>query len=117
MMMNMEGVDISGVTKESLRSFVPIECPRNCLTKDGVLRPWGHDTCFGAKQATALQRLIFQAFWKTVAEFDSEYAKELGHSHYAAKYMVEEFCEKSRIPSFHVEAIRREWMRQRKKFT
>ena len=102
-----------GMTKETMSLFVPIECPKMCLTKNGVLRPWTNDVCFGQKQAKAMAKLLFREFWKAVAEFDREYAKKMNGEKYAAKDMVEEFCEKTNTYSYHVDTIRREWMRQR----
>lgn len=104
-----------GITKEALALFVPVECPRLALTKNGVLRPWTNDVCFGRTQARAMEKLLFREFWKAVAEFDKEYAEKMNGKKYPAKDMVEAFCDISGTYSYHVDTIRREWMRQREK--
>lgn len=104
-----------GVTKEALKGFVPIECPRMCLTRNGVLRPWTLLVGFSLTQAIQLQRLLRQEFWKAVEAFDARYAEEQGGEWYAAKDMVEEFCAETQTPDYHVEAIRREWQRRVKR--
>lgn len=121
----MAGLDIDeevmekeyGVTREAMSQFVPVECPKMCLTKYGVLRPWTNDVCLGKGQATALQRLLREAFWEAVEEFDREYAEELEGDKYPAIEMVEEFCKRTNTPDMYAPAIRREWQRraQRKK--
>jgi len=104
-----------GMTKESLRLFVPIECPQRCTTVDGVLRPWTLGVNFGHRQATAMQRLLREAFWDAVAAFDREYARRLDGRKYAAVDMIEAFCEHTGTPDLHVDAIRREWQRRVKR--
>ena len=50
-----EGIDLDEETvtdqcrvlKEDLRMFVPIECPKVCMTLSGVLRPWTLEITFG----------------------------------------------------------------------
>lgn len=104
-----------GVTKESIETYVPIECPKMCLTKYGVLRPWTLDIGFGKQQAMAMQQLLRREFWLAVEEFDRLYAVEVDGEWYAAKDMVEEFCSRHGTPDVYVEAIRREWQRRVKK--
>ena len=103
------------VTREMLRLFMPIECPKMCLTKNGVLRPWTLDVCFGVKQATALQKLLRREFWNAVEEFDEKYQQEQGGRYYPAIEMIEEFCAETKTPDLYVEAIRREWQRRVKR--
>ena len=118
MVLDAEAVErMYGITKEALALFLPIECPKMALTKDGVLRPWTNDVCFGRRQAKAVEKLLFCEFWKAVAEFDKEYAEKLCGEKYPAKEMVEAFCETSETYSYHVDTIRREWMRQRERFS
>lgn len=104
-----------GVTREALKQFVPIECPKMCLTKNGVLRPWTLDVCLGRKQAIAMQHLLREAFWEAVEEYDAAYAKKMDGQKYPAVDMVEEFCLETETPDMYVEAIRREWQRRRKR--
>lgn len=104
-----------GITPETLPLFIPIECPRLTLTPNGVLRPWNDDTCFEAKQAAALHRLLRDAFWQAVTEFSEEYAKEHAGQKYAQEDMVEAFCKETSTDARHVAAIRREWQRRRKR--
>ncbi len=104
-----------GVTREQLALFVPVECPKMCLTRRGVLRPWTLDVCFGKAQATSLQRLLRNEFWKAVEEFDREYAQMMNGEKYPAIDMIEEFCLKTETPDLYVEAIRREWQRRVKR--
>ena len=105
--------ELYGVAREALALFAPIECPKMCLTRHGVLRPWTWDVAFGRQQATKLQGIVRNAFWVAVANFDKEYAEDHGGHKYAAKEMIEAFCEESGTPSYHVDAIRREWQRRR----
>ncbi len=104
-----------GLTAEGLDLFVPIECPRMCLTKNGVLRPWTLDVCFGKEQATAMQRLLRGEFWKAVGEFNEEYARQRGGRGYPAIEMIEGFCTKTETPDLYIDAIRREWQRRVKR--
>lgn len=104
-----------GITREDLSSYVPIECPKICLTKDGVLRPWSNDTCFGQRQATALQRLLRDTFWQGVADFAQDYAREHEGEKYAQVDMIEDFCRSCDTPDVFVEAMRREWQRRVKR--
>lgn len=101
-----------GVTKELLRQFVPIECPKLCLTKHGVLRPWNLYKCFGKEQARALQKILRQAFWEGVAEFNAKYARQMDGKKYPAVEMVEAFCEETNTPDMYIDAIRNEWQRR-----
>lgn len=104
-----------GVTRELLELFVPVECPKMCLTRRGVLRPWTLDVCFGKTQATSLQRLLRNEFWKAVEEFDVQYAAMLSGKKYPAVDMIEAFCAETGTPDLYVEAIRREWQRRVKR--
>ena len=104
-----------GMTKEQLKMYVPIECPKMCLTKNGVLRPWTLDVCFSQKQGTALQRLLRQEFWNAVEKFDAEYARQMDGMKYPAVEMIEEFCNETGTSDIHVDALRREWQRRVKR--
>jgi hypothetical protein len=53
-----------GITSKELKLFLPIECPKLCMTKDGVLRPWTLNICYGKEQAAAMQRLLRKVFWE-----------------------------------------------------
>lgn len=104
-----------GVTREAMKLFVPVECPKMCLTKSGVLRPWTLDVCLGREQAAAMQRLLRNAFWQAVEEYDAKYARKMNGKKYPAVDMVEEFCMDTETPDLYVEAIRREWQRRVKR--
>ena len=104
-----------GVTREAMKLFVPVECPKMCLTKSGVLRPWTLDVCLSREQAAAMQRLLRNAFWQAVEEYDAEYARKMNGKKYPAVDMVEEFCMDTETPDLYVEAIRREWQRRVKR--
>lgn len=104
-----------GMTEKTLQTFVPVECPRMCMTRNGVLRPWTLDTCLGKEQASALQRLLKQAFWDAVKRFDVEYASESDGEPYPAVEMIEAFCSATRTPDLYVDAMRREWQRREKR--
>jgi hypothetical protein len=104
-----------GITQEQLELFVPIECPRMCLTKNGVLRPWTLDVCLGREQAAALQRILRAEFWKAVDSYDREYARKLGGRKYPAVDMIEAFCVDTKTPDLYVEEMRREWQRRQKR--
>lgn len=106
-----------GVTSEDLALYVPVECPKMCLTKNGVLRPWTLDVCFGAKQAIALQRLLKSEFWHSVEMFDKEYAIQLQGKKYPAVDMIEDFCKETETPGEYIDAIRREWQRRVKRMS
>ena len=104
-----------GIGREDLALFVPVECPRTCLTPDGVLRPWTSDRCFGRQQANELLKILRKAFWRGVADFDREYASRQDGDDYPAIDMIEAFCREMNTSDLHADALRREWMRQRKK--
>lgn len=104
-----------GVTRESLALYAPIECPKLCLTKNGVLRPWTHEVTFERQQATALLRLLRNEFWAAVEEFDREYAQLLEGKKYPAIDMIEAFCNDTNTPDVYVPAMRREWQRRVKR--
>ena len=104
-----------GVTREQLQLFVPVECPKMCLTKNGVLRPWTNDVCLGKEQASALMRIIRDAFWQAVTEYDQDYAQLLEGKSYPAVDMIEAFCKETETSDMYVDAMRREWQRRQKR--
>lgn len=104
-----------GLTAEMMKLFVPVECPKMCLTKNGVLRPWTLDVCLGREQANALQRLLRREFWNAVDEFNLEYARKMNGRKYPQVDMIEAFCRETGTPDIHVEAMRREWQRRVKR--
>ena len=104
-----------GLTPEGLKGFVPVECPRMCLTKDGVLRPWTLDVSLGREQSNGLQRVLRTAFWQAVETFNGEYARKLGGTKYPSIDMVEAFCRETGTPDIYAEAIKREWNRRVKR--
>lgn len=104
-----------GITREMLRLFVPMEVPRMCITTGGVLRPWTNDTCFNRQQASRMQKLLREEFWKSVGRFAEQYAIEHQGERYAQEEMVEAFCEMTKTDDIYVPAIRREWQRRQKR--
>lgn len=104
-----------GINKNSLKLFMPIECPKLCLTKNGVMRPWTLDVNFGKRQAKALQDLLRNEFWNGVMKYNDAYAKKLGGKWYPAVDMIEDFCADTKTPDLYVEAMRREWQRRVKR--
>lgn len=104
-----------GASRELLRQYVPIACPRKSVSKDGILRPWTNDTCLGKRQAIALTRLLRDEFWKAVERFSEEYAGEHQGEKYAQVEMIEAFCKATHTDDTHVEAMRREWQRRCKR--
>lgn len=104
-----------GVTQKQMDMLVPIECPKMCITKYGVLRPWTLDTTMSKSQAMAMQKLLRQAFWDAVSEFSKRYAREHEGEKYAQVEMIEAFCEETETPDLHVESMRREWQRRQKR--
>ena len=103
-----------GLTPALMKLFVPVECPKRCLTKYGVLRPWTLDVSLGKQQASDLQRVLRNAFWKAVEQFNAEYARKMNDAYYPQVDMIEEFCAKTNTADIYVEAIRREWQRRLK---
>ena len=103
------------VLKEDLRMFVPIECPRVCMTQSGVLRPWTLEITFGRSQANAMQQLLREAFWDDVEEYSRQYAKKMNGAYYPQIDMIEDFCVAKEIPDEFVADIRREWQRRLKR--
>ena len=85
------------------------------LTKNGVLRPWTLDACFGKKQARLLQDLLRDEFWKAVGEFDARFVYKQDGRKYPAREMIEEFCAETDTPDMYVDTIRREWQRRQKR--
>lgn len=104
-----------GISRKDLELYVPIECPKMCLTKNGVLRPWTLDVCFGKKQTPALRKLLQEEFWQAVEGFDGDYAEEMMGTHYAAVRMITAFCQETKTPEMYIEEIRREWQRREKR--
>jgi len=104
-----------GITRETLKLFIPIECPKMCLTKNGVLRPWTLDVCFSPRQASAMKRLLRAAFWDGVARYNREYALKAGGRKYPAIDMIEDFCAETKTPDIYADALRREWQRRVKR--
>lgn len=104
-----------GVNEENMKLFIPIECPKLCLTKNGVLRPWTLDVNFGQRQATALQRLLREVFWQAVSDYADEYSRLHPNERYAQIDMIEAFCEETETPDLYAEAMRREWQRRQKR--
>ena len=104
-----------GITQEAMKLFVPVECPKRRMTKNGVLRPWTLDTCLGKEQASALQRLLRGEFWKAVDTFNLGYARKMGGRKYPQVDMIEAFCQETGTPDLYVETIRREWQRRVKR--
>lgn len=104
-----------GMTAEDMKLFVPIECPKMTLTKNGVLRPWTLYVNYKKDQATAMQRLLRDAFWEAVAEFDEDYARRTGRKQYPAVDMIEDFCAETHTSETHIDTIRREWQRRQKR--
>ena len=100
-----------GITKGELDLFLPIECSRMCLTKNGVLRPWTLDVCFGRSQANALMDLLRNEFWRCVTAYDREYARRMDGKRYPAVRMIEDFCTETDTPDIYVDAMRRQWQR------
>ena len=119
----MAGLDIDegvmekeyGVTRELMKLFVPIECPKRCLTKYGVLRQWTNDVGLSKEAASAMQRLLRQTFWEAVEEFDRKYARKMDGERYPAVDMIEAFCAETKTSEVYVDAIRREWQRRVKR--
>lgn len=101
--------------REKMKQYLPIECPKMCMTKYGTLRPWTGDVNFGKQQATALQRLLRDAFWQAVGEFADDYAREHAGEKYAQQDMIEAFCQATGTSDEYVEDIRREWQRRAKR--
>ena len=104
--------EMYGVDESQLLLFVPIECPKLCLTPNGVLRRWEQDVCFSKKQAATIIRILRDEFWDAVSEFDEKYAMEHGSS-YPAIEMVEAFCGATNTSMIHLDTIRREWQRRK----
>ena len=104
-----------GMTPELMNLFVPIECPKLCLTKYGVLRPWTLDVNMSHEQASAMQRLIRQTFWQAVEDYNTAYAMKMDGRKYPAIDMIEDFCDITKTPDEYVETIRREWQRRVKR--
>lgn len=101
-----------GVTPETAKLFMPIECPKMRLTKNGVLRPWTPDTALGHRQASELIRVLRAAFWQAVETFNHEYIQQMGGAKYPSIDMVEAFCRETGTPELYAEAIKREWNRR-----
>ena len=102
------------MTPQLMKLFVPVECPRRCLTKYGVLRPWTQDVSLGRQQASELQRVLRAAFWQAVERHSTDYAERMGNTFYPQVEMIEDFCVKTDTPDIYIEAIRREWQRRLK---
>ena len=101
-----------GITSKELKLFLPIECPKLCMTKDGVLRPWTLNICYGKEQAAAMQRLLRKVFWEGVEKYNKEYSRKMNGTYYPAIEMIEDFCVDTGTPDVYAPAIRNEWQRR-----
>lgn len=99
-----------GLTKEQLRLYIPIECPRMALTQYGVLRPWTRTTSFGRAQASELQKFLRESFWNAVAAYRDK-LEASGNAPTTAIQLVESFCEVNNISEVYLDDLRREWQR------
>lgn len=108
----MTTTELFGITQEQLKLYIPIECPKMCLTRHGVLRPWNGYVNMGMQQANAMQRLLREEFWKAVTAFSAEYHKSRCGVKYAQVEMIEQFCKVTGTPDMYVEAMRHEWQRR-----
>lgn len=104
-----------GMTRQVMEMFVPVEAPKLCMTKDGVLRPWALDVAMGREQAAAVQRLIRREFWQAVESYNKQYARQHHRKNYPAAEMIEAFCAETGTPDTYAEAMRREWQRRVKR--
>ena len=107
--------DLYGLERDDLKMFVPVECPKLRMTEEGVMRPWTTSVCAGRDQTNALLKVIRQAFWQAVEDYDRKYAGRRGGKQYAAIEMIEAFCAETRTPDTYAEAMRREWQRRNKR--
>ena len=103
------------LNREMLSLYIPVECPRMCVTKNGVVRPWTLDTGFSREQATLLLKLLRDEFWRAVSEFNREYSRQKQGAYYTAKEMMEAFCTATGTSDVYLEALRREWQRRVKR--
>ena len=103
-----------GMTPDEMRQFVPVECPKRCLTRFGVLRPWTLDIALSRQQAYELQCVVRAAFWHAVERFNADYALAHGTTDYPQIDMIEAFCRITGTSDTHAEAISREWRRRLK---
>lgn len=101
-----------GVTADQLKLFAPVECPKRCLTRYGVLREWTNDVSFGREQANALQRVVRSGFWQAVEDFNAEYTRQQEGKKFPAIEMVEAWCRLTGTSEIHAENIKREWNRR-----
>lgn len=106
-----------GMSREIMKTFLPIECPKMCMTSNGVLRPWTVSVSLSKQQAKALRQVLREEFWKAVEAYDHNYAAQMDGEPYHAIDMVEDFCIDTETPDIYVEAIRREWQRRVKRNT
>lgn len=106
---------VYGITKDAMKLYVPIECPKNCINDHGLLRPWTGEVNFGKNQANSMLVLLRKAFWQAVADFDKRYAKRMNGEKYAIVKMLEDFCLEHKTSDMYVEIMCREWRRQKKR--
>lgn len=104
-----------GVSRDDLRQYLPIACPDNAFTDDGIIRPWTHDIAFGDKQSTAMQKVLRDAFWAALRQFSGRYQRQQHGRHYPQIQMIEAFCKSTRTDDIYAEAMRREWQRRLKR--
>lgn len=104
-----------GFKREMLRQYLPVRCPDVAMSKEGILKPWSNDMRFGDKQSTELQKVLRDAFWRSVGEFAEKYAREHEGEKYAQADMLTDFCKEYGIDDYYVDAMRREWQRRLKR--
>lgn len=101
-----------GITRQAMEMFIPVEAPKLCMTKEGVLRPWELDVTMGREQSAAVQRLIRREFWKAVEAYNKQYSRRHRSKSYPAAEMIEAFCTETNTPDTYADAMRREWQRR-----
>lgn len=105
--------DLYGIDNEEMEFYMPIECPRRCITKHGVLRPWTNDVCFGRQQTNAMQKLIREEFFRVLDDYSDDYALEHHGEKYTSIDILEGFCKFTGTSDIYIPTIRREWQRRK----
>lgn len=103
------------ITRDELKLFAPIECPKRCVNQNGTVRPWTERVNLGKCQASELLNLLRNEFWKDVGEFSVKYAAQHEGEKYPQLEMIEAFCAETDTPIMYAETIRREWQRRVKR--
>lgn len=105
-----KSVEIEGLMDaQELPSFLPVHVPNYLLTENGVLRPFSRIMQLRRTTASYLAGQVYKAFWNEVHHFAQSDTFEYDRD------MLETFCEEHGIPSLHIDDLRNQYQRMKRR--